>query len=133
MKYAQVFVAAAILATGALGSTAAFAADGDPVAGKAIFTKNCSVCHEAEKQRHGGGPYLMGVVGRPAASTDFPRYSKAMKASGIVWDTAKIATFIYEPKAYVPGTAMYFAGLKDTQAAADVAAYLAEHSPAPAK
>lgn len=129
MKYAQVFAAAVILAIGAMISTAALA-DGDPVAGKAIFNKECNVCHEAEKQRNGGGPYLMGVVGRPAASTDFPRYSKAMKASGVVWDKENIAAFIHYPKAFLPGTGMYFAGLKDDQETADVVAYLAEHSPA---
>jgi cytochrome c len=108
-------------------------AAGDPVQGKIIFDGTCHLCHEAEIQRNGGGPYLKGVVGRPAASTDFRRYSLAMKASGIIWDESKIRTFIKNPKAFVPGTAMFFPGLKSDDDIANVAAYLAQESQKPSE
>jgi cytochrome c len=106
---------------GALTSTAL--ADGDATLGKVVFAKNCSMCHEAEKPRHGGGPSLMGIIGRPAASTDFRRYSTAMKASGIVWDAEILAKFVSGPRLLVKGTAMPIAGLKNPDDITNLVAY----------
>ena len=73
------------------------------------------------------GPTLKGVVGRKVASVEGYKYSDAMKAfgaTGAVWDEATLAAYLPDPRAYVPGTKMAFAGLKNPQEVADIIAYL---------
>ena len=101
-------------------------ADGNADAGKAVFIK-CQACHEAEQGVNKIGPTLKGIVGRKTASIADYKYSDAMAAKGAagqVWDEATLAAYLPDPKAYVPGTKMAFAGLKNPQEVADVIAYL---------
>ena len=49
---------------------------------------------------------------------------KAKGDAGQVWDEATLAAYLPDPKAYVPGTKMAFAGLKNPQEVADIIAYL---------
>ncbi len=49
---------------------------------------------------------------RPAGSVPDYNYSDANKNSGIVWTPEVFAEYIKNPRAYIPGTAMAFAGLK---------------------
>jgi len=108
-----------------LASAPAFA-DGDAANGEKVFIK-CKACHENEQGVSKIGPTLKGIVGRKTASIDGYSYSDAMKAKGAagqVWDEATLAAYLPDPKAYVPGTKMAFAGLKNPQEVADVIAYL---------
>jgi cytochrome c len=87
--------------------------------------KVCLACHTFDK---GGpnkvGPNLWGVVNRPRASEAGFNYSAAMKSKGGEWSFEELDKFLANPKGYIPGTAMGFAGLpKDTQRA-DVINYL---------
>lgn len=101
-------------------------ADGDAAAGEKVFIK-CKACHENEQGVNKIGPTLKGVVGRKGASVEGYSYSdgaKAKAAEGLVWDEATLTAYLPDPKAYVPGTKMAFAGLKNPQEVADVIAYL---------
>jgi cytochrome c len=101
-------------------------ADGDAAAGEKVFIK-CKACHENEQGVNKIGPTLKGIVGRKGASVEGYAYSdgaKAKSAEGLVWDEATLAAYLPDPKAYVPGTKMAFAGLKNPQEVADVIAYL---------
>jgi len=87
--------------------------------------KVCLACHSFEK---GGpnkqGPNLWGVVGRPRASEQGFNYSAGMKAKTGNWSFDDLDKFLANPKGFVPGTAMGFAGIaRDTQRA-DVINYL---------
>jgi cytochrome c len=87
--------------------------------------KVCLACHSFEK---GGpnkqGPNLWGVVGRARASEQGFNYSAAMKAKTGNWSFDDLDKFLANPKGFVPGTAMGFAGIaRDTQRA-DVINYL---------
>jgi cytochrome c len=87
--------------------------------------KVCLACHSFDK---GGpnkvGPNLWDVVGRKRASEAGFNYSAAMKAKGGEWSFEELDKFLANPKGYIPGTAMGFAGLpRDTQRA-DVINYL---------
>ena len=100
-------------------------AEGDAVAGKAVFRK-CAPCHSTEPVNR-VGPTLAGIVGRPVASIGDYGYSPAMRAfsdGGKVWNEALIAEYLLAPKAMVPGTRMSFAGLKKIEDIANLIAYL---------
>lgn len=104
-------------------------AEGSAEKGEAVFAK-CKACHEVEKGINKVGPTLKGVVGRKAASVEGYKYSEAMAAKGaegVVWDEATLATYLADPKAFVPKTKMAFAGLKKPEDVADVIAYLKAH------
>jgi cytochrome c len=94
--------------------------------GKATFITMCSVCHSVQKT--GGpveGPNLVGVVGREAGSQpDFTKYSDALKASDLTWNSQTLDQFLVNPMAMVPGTLMPML-IPDDKTRADVVAYLA--------
>ncbi len=99
---------------------------GDPKAGAQVF-KKCMACHAVgEGAKNKVGPELNGLFGRPAGSVPDYNYSDANKNSGIVWTEPVFAEYIKNPRAYIPGTAMAFAGLKKDKEIEDITAYLAQ-------
>jgi cytochrome c len=98
---------------------------GDAAHGKALFTVNCSVCHNADKDGANKiGPNLFGVAGRAAASHPGFNYSTAMKSAGIAWTPDKLATYLVAPQKMLPGVKMTFAGFANPADAQDVVSYL---------
>lgn len=99
-------------------------AKADPAKGQS-FAKACGACHNFEKgQGAKVGPPLWGVVGRQVASVAGFSYSDAIKAKGGTWTMDDINKFITNPKAYVAGTKMGFAGEANPEKRADIIAYL---------
>jgi len=70
------------------------------------FSGNCASCHGVDAASSIVAPTLRGVVGRKVASLKDFDYSPALKAKGGVWTEAALDTFIKDPQAYAPGTAM---------------------------
>ena len=96
---------------------------GDPVAGEKVF-KKCKACHVVDKEKNKTGPHLVGLLGRTAGSVDsFKKYSKAMKASGIVWNAETLDGYLANPKKYLKGTKMAFAGLRKEKDRQNIIAY----------
>ncbi|KAL8271875.1 hypothetical protein Esti_004265 [Eimeria stiedai] len=62
---------------------------------------------------------------RKSGEADFP-YSDANKNSGIVWSEKHLWEYLVNPKAYIPGTKMVFAGIKKETERANLIAYLTE-------
>ena len=97
--------------------------------------KACLGCHTLAKgQPKKQGPNLYGVVGGPAAHMEGFNYSPALlerRQKGINWTFEELDKFMEAPRAYVPGTAMGFAGLKKPDQRANVIAYLNQNSDSP--
>jgi len=106
-------------------------AKADPAKGKAL-TKICATCHSFDK---GGaakvGPGLYGVVGRAKASFAGFGYSDGLKAKGGDWTFEDINAFVTNPKAFIAGTKMGYAGEPDAAKRADLIAYLNSNSDKP--
>ena len=96
----------------------------DIKAGEKVF-KKCKACHYADREKHKTGPHLVNLIGRTAGSLeDYKKYSKAMKASGIIWDKETLTEYLRAPKKYIKGTKMAFVGLKKDADIENVIAYL---------
>jgi cytochrome c len=103
---------------------AALLTAGDAGAGEAVF-KKCGACHKLDGT-DGVGPHLNGVVNRGKGSIAGFGYSEALVAmSADSWTPENLFGFLENPKGYMPGTKMAFAGLPKPEDRANVIAYLA--------
>ncbi|MDE2436853.1 MAG: c-type cytochrome [Sphingomonadales bacterium] len=100
-------------------------ASADPAKGEAVF-KKCASCHTANQGGANGiGPNLYGVLGDSIGTGRGGfAFSAALKAKGGKWDFASLNQWLTNPKAFVPGTAMSFAGLSDPVERANLMAWL---------
>ena len=97
----------------------ASAEDGQSVARK------CSACHSFDQ---GGpnkvGPNLFDIVGADIAHIDGFNYSSAMAQREGAWGYEELNAFLHDPRGFLPGTRMAFAGLKKPEERANIIKYL---------
>ncbi|HKK28936.1 MAG TPA: c-type cytochrome [Alphaproteobacteria bacterium] len=86
--------------------------------------RRCTSCHSFEPGGpHKVGPNLANIVGADKAARDFA-YSGALDEMEGDWGYQELNLFLYDPRDYVPGTKMSFAGLKDPEDRAAIIAYM---------
>jgi cytochrome c len=114
---------AAIAAAGGLASLDASA--GSVTNGKAIYQKQCLVCHAVEPEFHKEGPSLAGVYGRRAGTAPFFAGYKSLKGADVVWDEVTLDAWLADPRGFAGGrdTGMTL-HLDDPAQRADVIAFL---------
>lgn len=110
----------------------ALLASADVARGENQF-KKCAACHTIDKGgAQGIGPNLYGIVGSRHAHSSGFAYSGALAETGDrVWDWEGLSAWLKNPRGYIPGNKMSFAGLSKAQDRADLIAYLNSKSDAP--
>jgi len=123
----RIFLATLVVLLVVLGVSAAplpTLAAGDPDRGKSVFNA-CSACHSLEPNRSMTGPSLADLWNRKAGSlASFPRYSSALKSSGVVWNDKTLDDWVKDPQHLIPGNEMPFEGIRSDQQRADLLAFL---------
>ena len=100
------------------------AESGDAARGERMY-RACAPCHALEPDRNMTGPSLAEIWNRKSGSLpSFPRYSPALKSSGIVWTDDTLDEWIKDPQHFIPGNTMTFPGMKDASQRADLLAFL---------
>ncbi|MEM7073044.1 MAG: cytochrome c family protein [Pseudomonadota bacterium] len=101
-------------------------ASGDAARGRKLYRK-CKICHALSEDKHRVGPSLYGIIGRKAGSANgYTKYSKAMRNADLVWTVDRIDRYIINPRAFIKGTRMVFAGMPKQKDRRDLLRYLLE-------
>lgn len=123
--------AASASAPSAPAAVQQIAQDVSPLERGAQLYKRCQSCHTLEQDgRHKVGPNMWALYGSTAGTKEGFAYSKAMSESGIVWNDETLSAYIENPRQYMPGNRMSYAGLRKAEDREAVLAYIkAETTP----
>jgi cytochrome c len=91
---------------------------------KCLFLVSSGLTATRQDGGHKTGPNLFGLFGRKTGEAPGYAYSKANKSKGITWEEGTLFEYLLNPKKYIPGTKMAFAGMKGAQERADLISYL---------
>jgi cytochrome c len=99
-------------------------ASADYEAGRRVFAQ-CRSCHTIDASNSNRtGPHLHGVFGRRAGSVEGFTYSPALQNAGFNWDADKLSHWVENPREFLPGNRMAFAGVRDETQRTNLIAYL---------
>ena len=109
----------AIMAAACLWASGAAAQDGE-----SLFKRQCGACHTVEAGKNKIGPSLAGIAGHKAAAVEDFDYSDALRGANVTWTDDALTKYLTDPKAFVPGGKMVYAGMKDPDDVKAVIDYL---------
>lgn len=93
--------------------------------GRRLF-RRCATCHTlAEGGRHRVGPNLHGVFGSEAGAREGFPYSPALRSVDFEWTPEELDAWLANPRTYLPGNRMSFAGIRGESDRDDLIAFLA--------
>ncbi|MEO0883577.1 MAG: cytochrome c family protein [Pseudomonadota bacterium] len=96
----------------------------DYARGRRTF-RQCSSCHlVAEGGGNLVGPNLYGMFGRQAGALESFNYSDAVKDADFIWTPERLDEWLANPRAFLPGNRMTFAGVRREDDRTAVIAYL---------
>ncbi|TNE58028.1 MAG: cytochrome c family protein [Alphaproteobacteria bacterium] len=106
-------------------------ASADISKGERVF-KKCQTCHTTEKDGADKiGPNLWNVMTRGKGTQEGFKYSTVLADAGGQWTVEDLDAFVADPKSFLSGTKMTFAGLKKDSDRTHLIAYLATLSDTP--
>ncbi|MCC5997322.1 MAG: cytochrome c family protein [Oceanicaulis sp.] len=109
-------------------------ANADLSAGERV-ARRCVACHTfGQGGASGTGPNMWDVMGRTVASVSGFNYSNAMTeygSDGTRWLYQNMYEYLENPRRYVPGTSMSFAGLRSQDDRINIIAYMRSQSDDP--
>ena len=92
--------------------------------GERVFAK-CSACHSIDAGgANGVGPNLHAIMGAPIGGVSGYSYSSAMASFGGSWGWDEMNEWLENPRGYMDGTKMGFAGLSSIEDRAAVSLYM---------
>lgn len=107
-----------------LASLPAPYSEADTENGRRVFAR-CRSCHTLPE---GGpnltGPNLWGVFGRQAGSLEGYNYSPALREAAFTWTAEQLDQWLNDPRGFLPGNKMAFAGVRDETDRRDLIAWL---------
>jgi cytochrome c len=96
----------------------------DYARGKRTF-KLCVSCHlNTEGAGNLVGPNLHGLFGREAGSLEGFVYSDALKEADFIWEPVHLDEWLTNPRSFLPGNRMSFAGVRKPEDRLGLIAYL---------
>ena len=109
---------------GLLAALPAPYSEADPDNGRRVFAR----CRSSHTLPEGGanltGPNLWAVFGRRAGSLEGYNYSPALRDADFTWTAEQLDEWLTNPRTFLPGNKMAFAGVRDEQDRRDLIAWL---------
>ncbi|MFP4517905.1 MAG: c-type cytochrome [Oceanicaulis sp.] len=91
--------------------------------------RRCQSCHTIDEgARHMVGPNLHALFDRQVGGAEGFRYSSALEEADFEWSPEPLDQWLADPRGFLPGNRMSFAGLREEQDRTDLIAWLAVES-----